>query len=225
MYAAHKKDINRNKSFHPMTFKNLSKVESKLEASEEQEKQRAGRKVLLQREADERRYEELLTSDGNNKADGDDGDERSAKYRRVEWMGFSREPNDDGEGDNAVDANEKKTDRTAEMPGPQKESAPSAATAVTGAVTSSDAAALRKQADDDRKMRLDPLAKVLAQEDEYVAQCAKAQMHASPATVAASSSSASKTANQTGPSSTTAADNQKKIQSAIQQLLAMKKKL
>ena len=224
MYAAHKKDINRNKSFHPLTFNNLSKVEAKLEVDAEKTKQMQGRKIQLQREADERRYDELLVSQGDAGTSSGEGGERAAKYRRVEWMGFSREPGAENDDDDnaskptpAEDVKEK-----AGVVGPQS-STGRLEPAVTGAVTSSDAAALRKEADEQRKRRLDPLAKVLAQEDEYIGQVAKAQQHS--AAHHHPSGTGVRAGQPTSAGSTNAESNQKKIQSAIQQLLAIKKKL
>lgn len=68
MYRAHSKDINRNKSFHTLTFKNLRKVELIKEKEEEKKKNKEERQKELQRDQDEQRYEELIGGEGSFKS-------------------------------------------------------------------------------------------------------------------------------------------------------------
>lgn len=67
MYRAHSKDINRNKSFHTLTFRNLRKVEILKEKEEEKKKSKEERQKELQRDQDEQRYEELIGGEGSFK--------------------------------------------------------------------------------------------------------------------------------------------------------------
>lgn len=72
MYKAHSKDINRNKSFHPLTFGNLSRVEN-LQAKEEEKKAaQEQRRQELARDQEELRYNELVFA--GTGADGGGGD-------------------------------------------------------------------------------------------------------------------------------------------------------
>ncbi|KPI89151.1 hypothetical protein ABL78_1714 [Leptomonas seymouri] len=78
MYRAHSKDINRNKSFHPLTYGNLRRVEL-LKEGEEEKKQRADdRQRELQRDQEERRYDELVLA---NSADSQSGE--LARFRQT----------------------------------------------------------------------------------------------------------------------------------------------
>ncbi|KAK7197330.1 hypothetical protein NESM_000680100 [Novymonas esmeraldas] len=60
MYRAHSKDINRNKSFHPLTYGNLRRVEVLQEKAELDKDKAAERLKELQRDQDERRYDALV---------------------------------------------------------------------------------------------------------------------------------------------------------------------
>ncbi|CCW64697.1 unnamed protein product [Phytomonas sp. EM1] len=60
MYKAHSKDINRNKSFHPLTFSNLRKVEKLKEKAAAEEQIHNERINELNRDQEKRRYDELL---------------------------------------------------------------------------------------------------------------------------------------------------------------------
>jgi hypothetical protein len=219
-YAAHKKDINRNKSFHPLTFSNLSKVEARLETEQEKAKLQQSRRVQLQREADERRYDDLLSGGIA------EGGEKPFKRSRVEWMGFTKDDNsDDGAGSAPSGAPETNTSAPPVAAQPQNSTNKKVENSSgTGTVSSSEAQQMRKQADDERKRRLDPLAKVLAMEDEYVSQIAKAQQQQRQLTLAVScdDKAGGPTVSSRQPE-VPIADNQRKIQSAIQQLLAKKK--
>lgn len=64
MYSSHSKDINRNKSFHTLTYANLRKVEILKEKEEEKAKSREDRRKELQRDQEERRYRELIGEEG-----------------------------------------------------------------------------------------------------------------------------------------------------------------
>ncbi len=218
-------------------------MEQRLESQQEKEKAQQQRKTQLQREADERRYDDLLSG-------GLDGDERPHKSARIEWMGFHREA-DDEDGSSGDEGGAKKNPATTaaaeSASAPATRSKPAAGSnktidggekkitgkvEPTGAVSTSEAAQLRKEADDARKRRLDPLAKVLAVQDEYVSQVAKAQQqhsthHHHPQSLqqqtAPSGCAVVPFTNSNRDQAAGSGDIQKKLQSAIQQLLAKKK--
>ncbi|KAG5480905.1 hypothetical protein LSCM4_06475 [Leishmania orientalis] len=78
MYRAHSKDINRNKSFHPLTYRNLSRVEQLKENAELDKAKAVERQKELQRDQEERRYDELVLA---NSADSLSGE--LARYRQT----------------------------------------------------------------------------------------------------------------------------------------------
>ncbi|KAG5507067.1 hypothetical protein JKF63_05813 [Porcisia hertigi] len=78
MYRAHSKDINRNKSFHPLTFGNLRRVEQLKEAFELNKEKAAERQKELQRDQEERRYDELLLATSADSRNGE-----LARYRQT----------------------------------------------------------------------------------------------------------------------------------------------
>lgn len=70
MYRAHSKDINRNKSFHPITFSNLRKVERLKEARDEHKQAQVKRAEELRRDQEEKRYDELAGSSSRHDSSG-----------------------------------------------------------------------------------------------------------------------------------------------------------
>lgn len=70
MYRAHSKDINRNKSFHPLTYANLSRVERLKERQDEKAAQASERQRELLHDQEERRYDELLLSNSSSSFGG-----------------------------------------------------------------------------------------------------------------------------------------------------------
>lgn len=78
MYRAHSKDINRNKSFHPLTYRNLHRVEQLKEEAELNKQKADERQKELQRDQEERRYDELVLA---NSADSLSGE--LARYRQT----------------------------------------------------------------------------------------------------------------------------------------------
>lgn len=71
MYRAHSKDINRNKSFHPLTYKNLRRVEILKEGEEDKKQRAAERQKELQRDQEERRYDELVIANSADSLSGE----------------------------------------------------------------------------------------------------------------------------------------------------------
>lgn len=71
MYRAHSKDINRNKSFHPLTYGNLRRVEVLKEKEEEKSQQAADRLKELHRDQEERRYDELVLTNSADSLSGE----------------------------------------------------------------------------------------------------------------------------------------------------------
>ncbi|CAG9572808.1 conserved hypothetical protein [Leishmania major strain Friedlin] len=78
MYRAHSKDINRNKGFHPLTYRNLRRVEQLKEEAELNKQKAEERQKELQRDQEERRYDELVLA---NSADSLSGE--LARYRQT----------------------------------------------------------------------------------------------------------------------------------------------
>ncbi|KPA82866.1 hypothetical protein ABB37_02630 [Leptomonas pyrrhocoris] len=71
MYRAHSKDINRNKSFHPLTYGNLRRVELLKEGDEEKKQRAAERQKELQHDQEERRYDELALANSADSLSGE----------------------------------------------------------------------------------------------------------------------------------------------------------
>ncbi|CAJ1014056.1 hypothetical protein Q4I32_000290 [Leishmania shawi] len=78
MYRAHSKDINRNKSFHPLTYRNLRRVELLKEDAELSKETAAERQKELQRDQEERRYDELMLANPVDSLSGE-----LARYRQT----------------------------------------------------------------------------------------------------------------------------------------------
>ncbi|GET87992.1 hypothetical protein, conserved [Leishmania tarentolae] len=71
MYRAHSKDINRNKSFHPLTYRNLRRVEQLKEEADLNKQKAEDRLKELQRDQEERRYDELVLSNSVDSLSGE----------------------------------------------------------------------------------------------------------------------------------------------------------
>lgn len=84
MYHSHSKDINRNKSFHGLTFKNLRRVELLKEKEEEKKKAKEERLKELQRDQEQRRYDELIGGEGAFTGDKHVKNIFAAEYEREE---------------------------------------------------------------------------------------------------------------------------------------------
>ena len=170
MWGAHKKCINIKKSFHPLTYKNLSAVEEKQAEKDAQSAAKDRRLATLMLEKEERRYDELQM--GGTSIDAKNGlAGKAAKFRRAEWDLFDSAVMD-GDAKNGVPTAASsdeislakpplKNDGADEVKGQKRareETVPvTKSTAGTGIVTAADAAAMRKQVDDERKARSDPL--------------------------------------------------------------------
>ncbi|CCW71898.1 unnamed protein product [Phytomonas sp. Hart1] len=81
MYKAHSKDINRNKSFHPVTFSNLRKVEKLKEKAAEKEQVHNERTNELYHDQEKRRYDELVLNSSLSLGAGVEG--------RLQGMGLA----------------------------------------------------------------------------------------------------------------------------------------
>ncbi|RNF03084.1 hypothetical protein TraAM80_05961 [Trypanosoma rangeli] len=244
MYAAHKKDINRHKSFHPLTYRNLSKVEQRQQEDEAKKKSAAERREELRRDQEQRRYDDLILAAS---ADGVSG--QLAKFRQVENIfaaeakteragrstssgsgdlaGLSSLPllksgtlvfrKDEARQDNDEARSVRKRGRDegclpvdnngSEVEGPGKDRK-----AVTGFMSTSDAAQLRKELDKLQKERHDPLRRIEQFQNRTVA--AEAKRRALAAKTAAATVS-------TGTREDTEKDV---IHSRIQELLLMKRR-
>ncbi|KEG11887.1 hypothetical protein DQ04_02181030 [Trypanosoma grayi] len=230
MYASHKKDINRHKSFHPLTYRNLRKVEQRQEDEEAQKKADAERDVQLRHDQEQRRYDDLVLAAS---ADGVSG--QLAKFRQVENI-FAAEAKVAGgkhagtaaasaaidtppllqRGTLAFKKEEKEADeknvrkRTREddeARSNSKKNSDGKGEVVTGYMSTSDAAKLRKELDTLQKARHDPLRRIERFQNRTVA--AEAKRRALETT-----------------STTTTCEGAEKntIRSRIQELLEMKKR-
>lgn len=154
MYGASKKDINRHKSFHPLTFANLSKVEQRLAEGEKKEAEVSQRKATLRRERDDDALAAL-----------DESGPSATRGRRMDWM-FAAEA------------------QLAETPAVSSSNTPDGAAttgtiapqvaAASGVVSSSDAAKARVELERLRKAKKDPLLRVQEHRNAVVAEAAKA---------------------------------------------------
>lgn len=201
MYGSHSKNINRNKSFHPLTFANLSKVENKLAEADSKKQEQEKRAIVLRREQEEDRYEELQL----NAAAPDSLQAKAAKFRKVEWIfqdegrapvagtETARLPSSSSSGlmmtSDAVagplskqqqgaatkDAMDRKRGREDEP----MTAVPSSSTSAvkTGAVTTSEANRYRAEYERLKKAKNDPLALVEAHRNRTVAMAAKSLGH------------------------------------------------
>lgn len=146
MYAASKKDINRNKSFHAMSGANIARRErlrgEKRDRDEDVEKERA----QLERERREARLDEQF-----DLAQGLEAGHTSLQ-KRTAWL--LEESGGAGEGAASSSA----------LAGGDSATAASASAApvqavMTGTITQEEAEAARKRISDEKKRRMDPLAR------------------------------------------------------------------
>ncbi|RNF17966.1 uncharacterized protein Tco025E_04697 [Trypanosoma conorhini] len=195
MYAAHKKDINRHKSFHPLTYRNLSKVEQRQEAEAAQKKAATERGEELRRDQEQRRYDDLVLAASADSVGG-----QLAKFRQVENI-FAAEAKT-GRADGSASAGNaevagvasslvrsgalafRKEEAGSGRKRGRDEGVPSAGAGaadaaekekkvVTGFMSTSDAAQLRKELDMLQKERHDPLRRIEQFQNRTVAAEAK----------------------------------------------------
>lgn len=156
-YAAHSKDINRHKSWHPSTYKAHLMAEQAEQRQTESRKEEEARKVEVQRLQLQEEYESLLTGDAAEQA----------KYQRIMKMlpGVSETLGATASGVGAeTEEKETKKEPIAAAEGKTK----------TGRISAEEAARLKKQVDGERKAKRDPLAKVQAFESAYVGEVVSA---------------------------------------------------
>ncbi|ORC91769.1 uncharacterized protein TM35_000053650 [Trypanosoma theileri] len=198
MYASHKKDINRHKSFHPLTYRNLSKVEHRQEQEEARKKLSDERNVQLRRDQEQRRYDDLVLAASADSVSG-----QLAKFRQVENI-FAAEnkvvskgssatvdsgmsdiaptllktsssltfKKEEGENDVEIKREERKRGREEDEPSSSSDNNNNKKV-VTGFLSSSDAAQLRKELDKLQKERHDPLRRIERFQNRTVAAEAK----------------------------------------------------
>lgn len=234
MYHAHSKDINRNKSFHSLTFKNLRRVELLKEKEEEKQKAKEERHKELQRDQEQRRYDELIGGEGAFTGDKHVKNIFAAEYEREEvtdkaddrpktvlaantGLHFLKKFVKDEtlkpearEGHMALKRNrEDEEDAEGERHRSVKQEDNTSSSlhggVQTGFVSTSEAFRMRKELELSKKTKEDPLAKVKAYENQTVAAAAEAQ-------------SKKKNGASTGDS-----QMQEAIRARMKQLLSMKK--
>nr|CCC94827.1 conserved hypothetical protein [Trypanosoma congolense IL3000] len=184
MYASHNKDINRHKSFHPLTYRNLSRVERGLEEAEREQKAKEKRSAELRHDQEQRRYDDLVLA-----SSADTMATQFAKFRQVENIfaaeaDFAGKPTtptvvaeSNGSGlafqKDPLDTNgiQKRSREDSEGSCPQGSTASSGT--VTGSISRSDAVRLRKELDRIQKERHDPLRRVEQFQNRTVAAEAK----------------------------------------------------
>ncbi|KAG8344265.1 N terminal domain [Trypanosoma vivax] len=115
MYASHNKDINRHKSFHPLTYRNLSKVEQRQEAEAARKKALEERSAQLRKDQEQRRYDDLVLM-----ASGDSVGGQLAKFRQVENIFAAELATETLGGSGSVSKGEGagKTDGASQLPSP-----------------------------------------------------------------------------------------------------------
>ncbi|CUG80322.1 Hypothetical protein, putative [Bodo saltans] len=176
MYAAHSKNINRHKSFHPLTGQNLEKIEKKYAEVENKEAQAADRKATLRRERDDDLIAELEDASAGITA---------TKGPRIDWM-FAAEKNAvvAPTTTTAMSTNSSSamsTTRAAVSSSTLLSSSTTATTTAatttgavtTGAVTTAEAQQTRQEIERLRKLKNDPLSKVRQHRDDVVASAAR----------------------------------------------------
>jgi hypothetical protein len=172
MYAAHSKNINRHKSFHPLTGQNLEKIEKKYAEVEQKESQIADRKATLRRERDDELIADLEDASAGIAA---------TKGPRVDWV-FAAEkgvaqtqtPTSSGAVRMAPAAETTKTTTSSSLkPSTVVAAAAVAPVATTGAVTTAEALKTRQEIERLRKLKNDPLSKVRQHRDDVVASAAR----------------------------------------------------
>ncbi|KAH9586431.1 hypothetical protein LSM04_001872 [Trypanosoma melophagium] len=195
MYASHKKDINRHKSFHPLTYRNLSKVEQRQEREESRKKANEERNLQLRRDQEQRRYDDLVLAASAGSVSG-----QLAKFRQVENI-FAAESQVVSKGssetvDNGISEmvptvlktssaltfkkeevqNNVEVKREERKRGREEDESSSSSDnkgVVTGFLSSSDSAQLRKELDRLQKERHDPLRRIERFQNRTVAAEAK----------------------------------------------------
>lgn len=190
MYAAHKKNINRHKSFHPLTGQNLEKIEKKQAEQEQRDAQVTERKATLRRERDED-----LIADLEDASSG----VVPTKGPRVDWM-FAAEQTSSSLATSTVVATKPTATETATVGSVRTDTAkggPSTAATTTGAVTAAELLKARQEVEQLRKLKRDPLAKVQQHRRDVVGSVAKGM----------------------GSSSTTPINNDVSVQARLQALL------
>ncbi|ESL06885.1 hypothetical protein TRSC58_05433 [Trypanosoma rangeli SC58] len=244
MYAAHKKDINRHKSFHPLTYRNLSKVEQRQQEEEAKKKAATERGEELRRDQEQRRYDDLILAASADSVSG-----QLAKFRQVEnifaaeakteraggststgsgdlagpaslsllksgTLSFRKDETGQGN-DEAISGRKRGRDEgrlPADSDGGEVEGPGKDKKAVTGFMSTSDAAQLRKELDKLQKERHDPLRRIEQFQNRTVAAEAKRRALAAKTTAATVSADTCK-------------DTEKDaIHSRIQELLLMKRR-
>ncbi|CBH17143.1 hypothetical protein, conserved [Trypanosoma brucei gambiense DAL972] len=200
MYASHKKDINRHKSFHPLTFQNLSRVERGLEKEEEKKKAKEQRSAELLHDQEQRRYDDLVIS-----ASGDSiphvlrsldkwkiflrqrrinphcSRRRLPMGQKTSALTFQKDPleakksTQKRQRDDVTTENEKGGSEGQSFGGAgrKEEERKVSGSLVTGFITKSDAVQLRKELDKLQKERHDPLRRVEQFQNRTVAAEAK----------------------------------------------------
>lgn len=177
MYRSHSKDINRNKSFHTLTFANLRKVEVAKEKEAQRQQASDERKKELQRDQEEQRYDDLLASSfGGNPAMKQVKNIFAAEYDAEaqhqvassaqgssRLTKFVKEEQEEGSSSRLAGY---KRERDNEGP------SPSPAPTKTGFVSSSEASQTRKAVERSKKQSADPLQKLKCHENDLVAAAA-----------------------------------------------------
>ncbi|CAD2217587.1 hypothetical protein ADEAN_000506500 [Angomonas deanei] len=185
MYAAHNKDINRNKSFHPLSGRNLQKIEDIKAEEAEKEKGKDARRKELRRDQEERRYNDLLEGDGSvfsgvksifseeHKTAPPEEETVKTEKKAVPTSGLrsrfcKEEAAPDGQ----------KRERSPEQAEADHNSAPRVKqeeTTTTGFISSADSAKLKKDLEMLKKQERDPLRKIQLAENAQVAQAARVE--------------------------------------------------
>ncbi|EKF30103.1 hypothetical protein MOQ_006091 [Trypanosoma cruzi marinkellei] len=241
MYAAHKKDINRHKSFHPLTYRNLSKVEQRQQEEEAKKKAEKERKEELRRDQEQRRYDDLILAASADSVSG-----QLAKFRQVEnifaaegkkenasssappvkdelasiasplvrsgALAFKKEGTEhDEDGDEKTEGRKRGRDEAVGLPvggdGSAVDGPREGRKTVTGFISTSNAAQLRKELDKLQKERHDPLRRIEQFHNRTVAAEAKRRELGTGAAVVSNCEDTEKHA----------------IRSRIQELLQMKR--
>lgn len=181
MYRSHSKDINKNKSFHTLTFANQRKVEILKEKEEEKLKRKEERRKELQKDQEERRYDELIGEEGAFKsnqhvknifaAEYDTGTTSNSsppsgskagcsflkKFVRAETINSVSEIGTKHPREDTNEISEKVSSS------PQQ----------TGFVTTSEAGRMRSELETAKKLRIDPLQKLKTHEEKIIFSAAK----------------------------------------------------
>eukprot|EP00796_Vickermania_ingenoplastis_P004060 gene4060-2910_t len=188
MYSSHSKDINRNKSFHPLTFANLRKVEVLEEKEQERQVSKSERQKELERSQEEERYQELIGGEGSFQKTNFVKNIFAAEYEAENAVAaptvsasttgrsllkkFIKDESD------AVPAAGQECRKRGRVDDPADfQDAPSASSSSealrTGFLSTSEAFRMKMEREAEVKDKLDPLRKVKAHEDQVVAAAAR----------------------------------------------------